>query len=129
MDFRSRGASDGEICGWRDDIPHEKLLQSSKESRSRKNGASRDLSNVASKMQTTGSPAHQPPLFPSSSSDIDAFETAMRRAKCEKGFFVSFDYTDDAEREITRLWKEEKRVIIPLTVADLLEDNYARKLA
>ena len=25
--------------------------------------------------------------------DMDAFETAMRRAKCEKGFFVSFDFS------------------------------------
>jgi hypothetical protein len=32
--------------------------------------------------------------------DIDAFETAMRRAKCDKGFFVSFDYSSDAMREI-----------------------------
>ena len=32
---------------------------------------------------------------------MDAFETAMRRAKCEKGSFVSFGTTEDAEREIT----------------------------
>jgi len=34
----------------------------------RENGASRELSNVVSRMQTTGSPAHQPPLFPSATS-------------------------------------------------------------
>jgi hypothetical protein len=34
-----------------------------------------------------------------------------------------------AEREVTRFWKEERRTIIPLTVKDLLEENYARKLA
>ena len=61
--------------------------------------------------------------------DIDAFETAMRRAKCEKGFFVSFDYSQEAEQEVTRFWKEENRTIILLTVKDLLEENYARKLA
>ena len=53
----------------------------------------------------------------------------MRRAKCEKGFFVSFGYTEDAEREVTRFWKEESRTIVLLTVADLLEGNFARKLA
>jgi adenine-specific DNA-methyltransferase len=60
--------------------------------------------------------------------DIDAFETAMRRAKCEKGFFVSFGYTEDAEREITRFWKDEQRTIIPLTVREILEGNFAHKL-
>lgn len=52
----------------------------------------------------------------------------MMREECEKGFFVSFDYTEDAEREITRFWKEEDRTIVPLTVNDLLEENFARKL-
>ena len=61
--------------------------------------------------------------------DMDAFETAMRRAKCEKGFFVSFGYTEDAEREVTRFWNEERRTIVLLTVAELLEGNFARKLA
>ena len=60
--------------------------------------------------------------------DIDAFETAMRRAKCDKGFFVSFAFSQDAEREVTRFWKEEHRTIILLTVAELLDENYAYKL-
>src|ERR1039458_4075376 len=61
--------------------------------------------------------------------DIDAFETAMRRAKCEKGFFVSFDYTTDALREIDRFFPEENRIIIPITVRDILDEEIARKLA
>ena len=61
--------------------------------------------------------------------DIDAFETAMRRAKCEKGFFVSFDYSEDALREIGRFFTEEHRVIVPLTVRDILDEEIARKLA
>jgi DNA modification methylase len=60
--------------------------------------------------------------------DIDAFETAMRRAKCEKGFFVSFDYSSDAMREIDRFFKEEHRIIIPLTVREILDEEIARKL-
>lgn len=61
--------------------------------------------------------------------DIDAFETAMRRAKCEKGFFVSFDYTSDALREIDRFFREEHQIIIPLTVREILGEEIARKLA
>jgi DNA modification methylase len=60
--------------------------------------------------------------------DIDAFETAMRRAARTKGFFVSFDYSEDAEREVTRFWKEESRTIILLTVQELLDGNFAHKL-
>ena len=33
------------------------------------------------------------------------------------------------EREVTRFWKEERRTIVLLTVAVLLEGNFARKLA
>jgi DNA modification methylase len=61
--------------------------------------------------------------------DIDAFETAMRRAKCEKGFFVTFDYTLDALHEINRFFRDEHRIIIPLTVRDILDQDIARKLA
>ncbi|MEP6821387.1 MAG: DNA methyltransferase [Chthoniobacterales bacterium] len=61
--------------------------------------------------------------------DIDAFETAMRRAKCEKGFFVSFDYSSDALREIDRFFREEHRIIVPLTVREILNEEIARKLA
>jgi hypothetical protein len=53
----------------------------------------------------------------------------MRRAKCEKGFFVSFDYTSDALREIDRFFREEHRIIIPLTVREILDEEIARKLA
>src|ERR1039458_2092841 len=31
--------------------------------------------------------------------DIDAFEAMMMREDCEKGFFVSFDYSSDALQE------------------------------
>ena len=60
--------------------------------------------------------------------DIDAFETAMRRSRREKGFFVSFDYTEDALREIDRFFKADHAVIIPLTVREILDEQIARKL-
>jgi hypothetical protein len=61
--------------------------------------------------------------------DIDAFETARRRAKCEKGFFVFCDYTSDALHEIDRFFRDEHRIIIPLTVREILDDEIAKKLA
>lgn len=60
--------------------------------------------------------------------DIDAFETAMRRAGCEKGFFVSFDYSGEAETEISRFFREEHRVIVPITVREILDEQIAHKL-
>jgi hypothetical protein len=61
--------------------------------------------------------------------DIDSFETAMRRSRREKGFFVAFDYTEDALREIDRFFKDDHAVIIPLTVQEILDEHIARKLA
>jgi DNA modification methylase len=61
--------------------------------------------------------------------DIDSFETAMRRSRREKGFFVAFDYSEDALREIGRFFKDDHAVIIPLTVQEILDDQIARKLA
>jgi len=61
--------------------------------------------------------------------DIDQFETAMRRSGREKGFFISFDYSEEALREIDRFFKEEHRVIVSLTVREILEEHIARKLA
>ena len=61
--------------------------------------------------------------------DIDAFETAMNREKKQKGIFVSFDYTSDAIREISRFFKDEHKIIVPLTVREILEEEIAMKLA
>ena len=47
----------------------------------------------------------------------------------KKGFFVSFDYTSDAMTEISRFFKQSGRVIIPLTVQEILDDQIAMKLA
>ena len=55
--------------------------------------------------------------------DIDAFETAMRRDKRRKGYFISFDFTEDAMKEIRRLDKEGELEIIPVTVKELLDKS------
>lgn len=54
-------------------------------------------------------------------------ETAMRRFRREKGFFVGFDFSDDALREIDRYFKADHAVIIPLTVMEILDEQIARK--
>ena len=53
----------------------------------------------------------------------------MRRAKCDKGFLVSFDYSQDALREIDRFFREEHKIIVPLTICEILDEEIAKKLA
>ena len=48
--------------------------------------------------------------------DIDQFETAMLREKRTKGFFVSFEFSSDALREIDAFFRREHCIIVPLTV-------------
>lgn len=61
--------------------------------------------------------------------DIDAFEAMMIRAERQKGFFVSFDYSRDALSEVDAFFRKQRRVIIPLTVRDILDEQIAQKLA
>lgn len=61
--------------------------------------------------------------------DIDAFEAMMMRADRTKGFYVSFDYSRDAELEIDAFFRRTGKVIIPLKVQDILNEHLAKKLA
>jgi hypothetical protein len=61
--------------------------------------------------------------------DIDAFEAVMTREDRTKGFFVAFDYTSDALREIDAFFRKSGKAIIALTVREILEEEIARKLA
>jgi len=61
--------------------------------------------------------------------DIDAFEAVMTREERTKGFFVAFDYTQDALREIDAFFRKSHRVIVPLTVQEILDEQLAKKLA
>ena len=61
--------------------------------------------------------------------DIASFEAMMAREECAKGFFVSFDYSGDALSEISRFFKQTRRVIVPLTVREILDKQIAHKLA
>jgi DNA modification methylase len=61
--------------------------------------------------------------------DIDMFEAAMMRTERTKGFFVGFGFTSDAEHEIQAFFKRTGKVISPLTVKEILDEEIARKLA
>jgi len=60
--------------------------------------------------------------------DVDAFEAVMMREERTKGFFVAFDYTSDALREIDRFFRKSGKAIIALTVREILDEEIARKL-
>ena len=53
--------------------------------------------------------------------DIDKFETAMRRDKRLKGYFVAFGFTGDAIKEIQRANTQDSLDIVPVTVNEILE--------
>jgi site-specific DNA-methyltransferase (adenine-specific) len=61
--------------------------------------------------------------------DVDKFEAAMMRAKRKKGFFVGFDFSQDALTEIDAFFRRQHTVIIPLTVREILDEQIAQKLA
>lgn len=62
--------------------------------------------------------------------DIDKFETAMRRVDAHRGYFVAFGYSRDARKEIARFEREDGRVIVALTVDEILDgqDDRPRKI-
>ena len=61
--------------------------------------------------------------------DIDQFEAAMMRADRAKGFFVAFDFSSDATHEIGRFFKQSGKIIIALTVREILDEQIAAKLS
>ncbi len=61
--------------------------------------------------------------------DIDSFEAVMMRENRTKGFFVSFAFTNDALVEISQFFKRSGKVIVPLTVREILDEEIAQKLA
>lgn len=55
--------------------------------------------------------------------DIDSFETAMKRQRRDKEFFIGFDFSRDALQEISRAGREENLEIIPITVKEILDEE------
>lgn len=63
------------------------------------------------------------------SPDIRDFEGVMTTHERTKGFFISFDYSTDALQEIDHFFRKTGKVIVPLTVREILDEQIARKLA
>ena len=61
--------------------------------------------------------------------DIDSFQAMMMRENCDKGFFVSFAYSQDALTETGGFFKRTGKVIVPFTVREIIDEQIAHKLA
>ena len=53
----------------------------------------------------------------------------MMREDRTKGFFVSFDFSSDALTEIDAFFRKTGKIIVALTVQEVLEEHLAKKLA
>lgn len=53
--------------------------------------------------------------------DVDKFQTAMRRDKRTKGYFVAFGFSEDAMKEIKRANRDDGLDIVPMTVDEILQ--------
>jgi DNA modification methylase len=63
--------------------------------------------------------------------DIDAFEAVMERegeGGRQRGFFVAFGYSTDAERECAAFHKRTGRIIKLLTVQEILDEEHVQKM-
>lgn len=60
--------------------------------------------------------------------DIDSFEAVMERENRPRGFFVSFGYTADAERECAAFHRRTGRIIKLLTVQEILDEEHVQKM-
>ncbi len=63
--------------------------------------------------------------------DVDKFEAVMEREGPDgrqRGFFVAFGYTQDAEDECAAFYKRTGRVIKLLTVEEILDEEHVQKM-
>ena len=61
--------------------------------------------------------------------EIQAFCGVMTNRDLKKGFFVSFDFSHEAVVEVNEFFKKTGKIIILLTVKEILEEQLAMKLA
>jgi len=60
--------------------------------------------------------------------DIDSFEAAMDREDRQRGFFVAFGFSADAERECVAFHKRTGRLIKLITVQEILDEAHVQKM-
>lgn len=62
------------------------------------------------------------------SPDVDAFKALMERENRRRGFFVTFDYSQDAVDECAAFFRRTGRVIKLLTAAEILDEQHVQKM-
>ena len=60
--------------------------------------------------------------------DIDAFEAVMTREERQRGLFVAFGYSSDAEAECAAFHKKTGRIIKLITVQEILDEQHVQKM-
>ena len=60
--------------------------------------------------------------------DIDQMEAVMAREDRQRGFFVAFGFTSDAESECAAFHKKTGRVIKLITVQEILDEQHVQKM-
>jgi hypothetical protein len=60
--------------------------------------------------------------------DIDSFEAVMAREDRQRGFFVAFGFSGDAERECAAFHKRTGRIIKLITVQEILDELHVQKM-
>ena len=60
--------------------------------------------------------------------DIDQFEAVMEREERQRGFFIAFGYSADAQRECSAFHKRTGRIIKLLTVQGILDEEFVQKM-
>ena len=61
--------------------------------------------------------------------DIDAFQAVTEReVSRQRGFFVAFGYSRDAEQECAAFHKRTGRIIKLLTVQEILDEEHVQKM-
>ncbi|MBU0641261.1 MAG: restriction endonuclease [Planctomycetes bacterium] len=60
--------------------------------------------------------------------DIDQFEAVMTREERQRGFFVAFGYTADAEQECAAFHKKSGRIIKLIAVQEILDEQHVQKM-
>ena len=61
--------------------------------------------------------------------DIDGFEAVMlREGGRQRGFFVAFGYSRDADQECASFHKRTGRIIKLLTVQEILDEEHVQKM-
>jgi site-specific DNA-methyltransferase (adenine-specific) len=60
--------------------------------------------------------------------DVDQFEAVMEREDRQRGFFVAFGYSSDAEQEAAQFHKRTGRIIKLITVQEILDEMHVAKM-